>query len=128
MSEGEAGKLAHDLIADKSTALDTLSREELGIDPEELGGSAWEAGITSFFLFALGAVVPVAPFALFSGTLAVVVSLIASGMALFGIGALITLMTGRSVLYSGGRQLIFGLLAAGLTFGIGRLVGVVVGG
>ncbi len=128
LSEGEAGKLAHDLIADKSTALDTLSREELGIDPEELGGSAWEAGITSFFLFALGAVVPVAPFALFSGTLAVVVSLIASGMALFGIGALITLMTGRSVLYSGGRQLIFGLLAAGLTFGIGRLVGVVVGG
>ena len=93
-----------------------------------MGGSPWEAAITSFFLFALGAVVPVAPFALLSGTTAVVVSIILSGLALFGIGALITLMTGRGVLYSGGRQLIFGLLAAALTFGIGRIVGVTVGG
>jgi len=128
LSEAEAGKLAHDLIADKSTALDTLAREELGIDPEALGGSAWEAGVTSFFLFALGAIVPVAPFALLTGTAAVVTSLIASGLALFLIGALITLMTGRGVLYSGGRQLIFGLIAAALTFGIGRLVGGTVGG
>ncbi len=128
LPEEEAGKLAHDLIADQSTALDTLAREELGIDPQELGGSAWEAGVTSFFLFAIGAVIPVAPFALFTGTTAVIVSLIASGLALFGIGALITLMTGRGVLYSGGRQLIFGLIAAALTFGIGRVVGVTVGG
>ncbi len=91
LSEAEAAKLAHELIADPTTALDTLSREELGIDPQELGGSAWEAAIASFFLFALGAIVPVAPFALFSGSTAVVVSLVASALALFGIGAAITL-------------------------------------
>ncbi len=128
LSEEAASKLAHDLINDKATALDTLAREELGIDPRELGGSAWEAAITSFFLFAVGAIIPVAPFALLNGTAAVVVSVIVSGVGLFGIGALITLMTGRGILYSGGRQLIFGLLAAALTFGIGRLVGVTVGG
>ncbi|MFN8451834.1 MAG: VIT1/CCC1 transporter family protein [Anaerolineae bacterium] len=128
LSEDSAAKLAHDLVSDQSTALDTLAREELGIDPQELGGSAWEAAITSFFLFAVGAIIPVAPFALLTGMTAVIVSLVASGLALFGIGALITLMTGRSVLYSGGRQLIFGLLAAALTFGIGRLVGVTVAG
>ncbi len=128
LSEDSAAKLAHDLVSDQSTALDTLAREELGIDPQELGGSAWEAAITSFFLFAVGAIIPVAPFALLTSMTAVIVSLVASGLALFGIGALITLMTGRSVLYSGGRQLIFGLLAAALTFGIGRLVGVTVAG
>ncbi len=128
LSETEAAKLAHELIAEPSSALDTLSREELGIDPQELGGSAWEAAIASFFLFALGAIIPVAPFALFTGTLAVAVSLIASALALFGIGAAITLMTGRSVLYSGSRQVIFGLLAAALTFAIGRVVGVTVAG
>jgi VIT1/CCC1 family predicted Fe2+/Mn2+ transporter len=128
LTEDAAAKLAHELISDNATALDTLSREELGIDPQELGGSAWEAAISSFFLFALGAIIPVAPFALLSGTAAVVISVILSGAALFGIGALITLMTGRGVLYSGGRQLIFGLLAAALTFAIGKVVGVTVGG
>ncbi|MBI1258478.1 MAG: rubrerythrin family protein [Chloroflexi bacterium] len=128
LSEDAAGKLAHELISEPSTALDTLSREELGIDPDELGGSAWEAGITSFFLFAVGAIIPIAPFALLNGNWAVIASVILSGAALFGIGALITLMTGRSVLYSGGRQLIFGLIAAALTFGIGKIVGVAVGG
>ncbi|MEO8394604.1 MAG: VIT1/CCC1 family protein [Chloroflexota bacterium] len=128
LSEEAAGKLAHDLISDKSTALDTLSREELGIDPQELGGSAWEAAITSFFLFALGAIIPIAPFALFNGNWAILGSIILSGAALFGIGALITLMTGRGVLYSGGRQLIFGLIAAAFTFGIGKIVGVAIGG
>ena len=128
LSEDAAGKLAHELISEPSTALDTLSREELGIDPDELGGSAWEAGITSFFLFAVGAIIPIAPFALFNGQWAVIASVIISGAGLFGIGALITLMTGRGVLYSGGRQLLFGLIAAALTFGIGKIVGVAVGG
>lgn len=128
LSEADAAKLAHELLAEPQTALDTLSREELGIDPEELGGSAWEAAFASFFLFALGAIVPVASFALLTGTAAVVVSVIASALALFGIGAAITLMTGRSVWYSGMRQVIFGLLAAALTFVIGRVVGVAVAG
>jgi len=105
-----------------------LSREELGIDPDELGGSAWEAAITSFFLFAVGAIVPVIPFIFLSGTTAVIVSIIISAFGLFAIGAAITLMTGRSVLYSGMRMVLFGLIAAALTYGIGRLIGVSISG
>lgn len=122
-----AEELAKHIISGDS-ALDTLSREELGIDPEELGGSAWEAAITSFFLFAAGAIVPVFPFIFLSGMTAVIVSIIISAIGLFAIGAAITLMTGRSVLYSGMRMVIFGLVAAGLTYGIGRLIGVSIGG
>ncbi len=124
----QARALAERLIQDPAQALDTLAREELGIDPEALGGSAWEAAISSFCLFALGAIVPVLPFFFLAGHLAVEASLAASALALYGIGAAITLMTGRSVLVSGGRQVLFGLLAAALTFGIGKLMGVSLGG
>ena len=123
-----ARELAQQALADPEKGLDTLAREELGIDPEELGGSAWEAAITSFFLFAVGAIIPVAPFLWLHGTTAVLVSVAGSAVALFGIGALITVVTGRPVLVSGARQLLIGLLAAGLTFGIGKLLGVTVAG
>jgi vacuolar iron transporter family protein len=128
LPEEQARALATRIIGDQAGALDTLAREELGIDPEELGGSAWEAASTSFLLFALGAVGPVAPFAFLSGIRAVIVSGLVSAVALFGIGAAITLLTGRSVLYSGARQVVFGLLAAAITFGIGRLIGIAIGG
>jgi VIT1/CCC1 family predicted Fe2+/Mn2+ transporter len=124
----QARALAEKLAQDPAQALDTLAREELGIDPDELGGSAWEAAISSFCLFAVGAIVPVLPFFFLAGHLAVVASLAASTLALFGIGAAITLMTGRSVFVSGGRQVLFGLLAAAVTYGIGKLMGVTLGG
>jgi len=123
----EAEMLAGRLIENKDTALDTLAREELGLDPEELGGSAWEAAFTSFFLFILGAIAPVTPFVFLDGRAAILTSVIASAAALFLIGAIITLLTGRGVLFSGLRQLIIGLAAAAVTFGIGKLVGVAVG-
>ena len=123
----EADVLAAKLMGDRDHALDTLTREELGLDPEELGGSAWEAAVTSFFLFFAGAIAPVAPFVLLSGQAAVIGSLAASGAALFLTGATITLMTGRGVLFSGMRQLLIGMGAAAVTFGIGRLIGVTVG-
>ena len=116
------------LIASPANALDTLAREELGVDPEELGGSPWEAAITSFFLFAIGAVIPVSPFLFLSGMRAVVASLVVSALALFGIGAAITLMTGKRALASGIRQVLFGLGAAAATFFIGRLLGVALAG
>lgn len=128
LPEDQARELAARLIADPSAAIDTLAREELGFDPAELGGSAWEAAATSFLLFAVGAVIPVAPFALLAGNPAVIVSLLASALGLFGIGAAITLMTGRSVWASGFRQVLFGLAAAGVTFGVGRLIGVAIAG
>lgn len=128
LPEAQARSLAARMMADKGTALDTLAREELGIDPEELGGSAWAAAATSFFLFSLGAIVPVAPFMVLTGIPAVYASLLLSGLALFLIGAGITLLTGRSILFSGTRQVIFGFAAAGITFVIGRLIGVSLSG
>jgi VIT1/CCC1 family predicted Fe2+/Mn2+ transporter len=113
---------------DIGRAVDTLAREELGIDPEALGGSAWVAAGTSFCLFALGAIVPVAPFIVASGFPAVVASIVLSAVALMAVGAAITIVTGSSALRSGGRQVIFGMLAAAVTFGLGSLIGSAVHG
>ena len=123
-----ARALADRLMANRETALDTLVREELGIDPKDLGGSAWVAAGTSFTLFAAGAIAPVAPFFVSSGLPAVAASLVLSGIVLFAIGAATTLFTGRGAMFSGLRQLAVGLVAAGVTYGIGRLIGVAVGG
>ncbi len=127
LSEAQAKALANRLIGDKETALDTLAREELGINPEELGGSAWVAGGTSFLLFALGAIVPVIPFFALGGWAAIGASLGLSAAAMFLIGAGTTLFTGRGVIFSGLRQLAVGLAAAGVTYGVGRLIGVSLG-
>ncbi len=124
----QATQMAQKILQNKASALDTLAREELGIDPEELGGSAWEAAITSFILFAIGAVIPVLPYTFLEGTRAVLFSVIFSVIGLFLLGAAITLFTGRSIWYSGTRMVIFGMLAAAITFGIGKLIGISVMG
>lgn len=128
ISQLEAKKLAAAIIKDQPSALRTLSREELGIDPDSLGGSAWGASITSFVLFALGALVPLIPFIFFKEGGAATASLGFSAAALFLVGALITLFTGINAFYSGSRQLLLGLTAAGITYGIGRLIGTVIAG
>ncbi|MFM8319905.1 MAG: VIT1/CCC1 transporter family protein [Chloroflexota bacterium] len=128
LPRAEARKLAQKVFEDTDTAIDVLAREELNVDPAELGGSAWEAAFTSFFLFALGAIIPVAPFFLLSGLNAVAASMVFSAIGLFIIGSGITLFTGRSIWFSGTRQVLFGLTAAAITFGIGRLIGVNLGG
>jgi VIT1/CCC1 family predicted Fe2+/Mn2+ transporter len=128
LPEERARELAAQIMKNQDVTLDTLSREELGIDPGELGGSAWEAAITSFFLFAFGAVFPIFPYFFWSGMTAVYISLAVSSVGLFIIGAAITLMTGRNVFYSGFRQVLFGLAAAALTYGVGRVIGVTVAG
>jgi vacuolar iron transporter family protein len=128
LDEASAQALADKLMANKDTALDTLVREELGIDPDELGGSPWTAAGTSFGLFALGAIFPVAPFFFLDGWAALLASLAASGVALVLIGAGTSLFTGRPLLFSSLRQLAIGFAAAGITYAIGRLVGVELGG
>jgi len=128
LPEDRAREMASHMMADKNNILDTLAREELGIDPTELGGSAWEAAFTSFLLFALGAIFPIISFMFLNGNNAIFVSMAISALGLFMVGALITLMTGQKVLYSGIRQVLVGLAAAILTFGIGRLIGVSIGG
>jgi VIT1/CCC1 family predicted Fe2+/Mn2+ transporter len=127
IEQAEARRLADRIVrGDRTVALDAMTREELGIDPNELGGSAWVAALTSFALFALGASIPVIPFLLGSGTGAILVSAILAGTSLFGLGAAITILTGQNALISGLRQLGFGMAAAGVTFGIGTLLGAAV--
>ena len=127
LGEAEASKLATRLLSQKDVALDTLVREELGIDPKQLGGSAWAAAGTSFLLFSLGAIFPVAPFFVLSGSAAVLASLASAGLALAAVGAGTSLFTGRSVVFSATRQLAIGYAAALVTFGIGRLAGIALG-
>lgn len=124
----EAQQVAARLMADERAALDAMVREELGLDPSALGGSPYSAAGSSFLLFAMGAIVPIVPYLFTSGWLAVGLSIASAALALFTIGALITLLTGRGAMFSGTRQLVFGLLAAGVTYGLGRLVGRAVSG
>ncbi|MGE3856594.1 MAG: VIT1/CCC1 transporter family protein [Dehalococcoidia bacterium] len=122
----EAERLAYLIIGDPERALGTLAREELGIVPEELG-SPWIAGLVSFVLFAMGAIIPVIPFFFGAGVVAIGMSALLSSIGLFVVGAGITLLTGRNLVYGGVRQLVLGLLAAVLTFLIGSAIGDVTG-
>jgi len=106
----QARLLADQILENKESAVLTLAKEELGIDPEELGGSAWEAALTSFVLFTIGAIIPVIPFTFLSGMTAVFVSIGLSVLGLFGLGAIITLFTGKPVLFSGMRMVIFSVI------------------
>jgi vacuolar iron transporter family protein len=128
LSAPQAKALAERLLGDKATALDTLAREELGIDPDQLGGSAWVAGGASFLLFAAGAIIPVSPFFALDGTAGVGTGLALSACAMFAIGAVTTEFTGRGGLFSGLRQLAIGVAAAAVTYGVGKLIGVTLAG
>jgi VIT1/CCC1 family predicted Fe2+/Mn2+ transporter len=128
MSAADAQKLADKAFENPETAIDAIITEELGIDKEELGGSAWEAAIASFVLFSIGAIIPLYPFIFLDGNKAILLSIGSSVVGLFGIGAAITLLTGKSVLFSGFRQVAFGLAAAAVTYGIGTLIGVSLAG
>lgn len=122
--EAQAREMAREIMKDKSHAHDVLVREELGINAEELKGSAMEAAVASFILFAIGAIIPVIPFFFSGGINAVLMSAGMSAVGLFVIGSAITLFTGRNIWYSGFRQVLFGLGAAAVTYGIGTLIGV----
>jgi VIT1/CCC1 family predicted Fe2+/Mn2+ transporter len=122
----EAARIAQKLVNDPEHALDTLAREELGLNPAELG-SPWGAAASSFLAFAGGALIPLAPYLVLrdAGALPYVVG--ATAIALFAIGALLSLFTGRGAVASGLRMLALGGTAALVTHGIGRLFGVALG-
>ncbi len=122
--ESQAREMAKEIIRNKDHAHEVLVKEELGINAEDLKGSAFEASLASFLLFSLGAIIPVIPFFFTGGLQAVLFSTGLSALGLFLIGASITLFTGRGVWYSGFRQVIFGLAAAAVTFGIGKIIGI----
>jgi VIT1/CCC1 family predicted Fe2+/Mn2+ transporter len=119
----EATRIARRIFEDPEAALDMLVREELGLDPDELG-SAWGAALGSFVAFAVGAAVPVIPYLLGGGAVALAFSLGLSLAALFIVGAGVSLLTGRGLLFSGVRQLGIGLAAATVTYLIGAAIGV----
>ena len=119
----EADAIAARLFENPELALDTLIREELGLDPDELGSPYGAAG-GSFVAFAIGAVVPVVPYLLGSGTTAFVASIVLSLIALFAVGAAVSLLTGRGFLFSGIRQVLIGAAAAVVTFIVGSVIGV----
>jgi len=123
IAQPEAEALATRIISDRGVALETLAREELGLNPDELG-SPYRVAFSSFTAFASGAIIPVVPFLFGSGWLNFGVSVALSGIALFGIGAGVSLFTGRSSIYSGVRQLAIGAVAAAVTYTIGRLIGI----
>jgi VIT1/CCC1 family predicted Fe2+/Mn2+ transporter len=127
LPEHEASLLARRIIANPRTAIDTLAREELGLDPSELG-SPWVAALSSFSAFIIGALVPVIPYLFTSGSVAWMSSAILSGVALFMIGAVLSIFSARGPILSGLRMLGIGLLASAVTFGAGWLFGVTVAG
>jgi len=120
---GVARELVHEVMQDPELALETHAREELGIDPSALGRPYQAAG-SSFGTFAAGALVPLLPWLIGSGTAALMASVAAAAVAALAIGALIGVLSGRSKWRSALRQLAIGAIAAGVTYGIGRLVGV----
>jgi VIT1/CCC1 family predicted Fe2+/Mn2+ transporter len=125
LPEHEASLLARRIIANPRTALETLAREELGLDPAQLG-SPWVAAMSSFSAFVMGALVPVIPYLFASGPLAWGASALLSGLALFTTGVVISVFTARGPVISGLRMLAIGLLASAITYAVGWLFGVTV--
>ena len=123
LPEYEAAQLARRIIANPRTAIDTLAREELGLDPAQLG-SPWVAALSSFFSFVLGALIPVIPYLLTTGRVAWLASAAFSFAALFGVGALVSIFTARGPLVSGGRMVGIGILVSAITYAVGWLFGV----
>lgn len=119
----EAVRLGKSLIADPEHALKTLAREELGLNPDDLG-SPWGAALFSFVSFGAGAAIPLLPFVFVSGTASLIVAIALTGIALFAVGGMLSLFTGRGATYSGTRMLAIGAAAGGVTYMIGSLLGV----
>lgn len=124
LPRSEARRIAGVMMRDRKAALDTLAREELGIDPGELGGNPLTAAATSFALFTSGAIFPVLPFLALRGVWGIVGSTVASALGLSAVGVLTSLFNGRSPWFSAGRQVLFGCAVAAVTFGLGALLGV----
>ncbi len=123
----QARTVAAQLMADPDVALDTIAREQLGLNPEELG-SPRAAAAASFVSFAVGALLPIIPFLVLQGQAAILSAFALSGLGMFVVGALLSLFTARNPLLSGLRMLAIGLGAATVTYLIGRVIGISVGG
>jgi VIT1/CCC1 family predicted Fe2+/Mn2+ transporter len=122
LARPDAERLADKIMADREVALNTLAREELGLDPGQLG-SPWVAAVSSLLSFAIGAFVVVLPYLIGSGTAALGAAIGLALAAMFGVGATIGALNGRSAVKMGLRQMLVGALAAAVTYGVGHLIG-----
>ncbi len=127
LPEEDARRFAEHIFQDKEVALQTLVREELGLDKDGMS-SPWSAAGGSFVAFCIGAVIPVIPFLFGGGTMVLLTSFVASLVGLFVLGALVSLLSGRNMIFSGMRQVCIGAAAAIVTFIVGSLIGVNVAG
>ena len=123
----DAARIAPRVMEDPELALDLMARQELGLDPDELG-SPYGAAASSFASFGIGAVIPLLPFVLLAFGVALVVSVILSGLCLFAVGALAARLSDRPAFFGGARMLLIGAAAAAVTYGIGKLFGVTMAG
>lgn len=123
LPDADADRLARRILDDPDAALNTLAREELGIDPDDLG-SPWVAAGASFGAFAIGAALPLLPLMLITSKSAISVSAAVAAVALALVGACVALFTGESVWRSAARMLLIGMAAAAATFLIGHWFGV----
>ncbi len=123
-----ADQVATQLMLDPAVALDTHAREELGIDPGEGLGSPWGAAVSSFWMFCIGAALPLLPFVLMSDRAATVSSATLTGLALLVVGVVTAGLTGRSRWLSAVRQFAIGMGAALVTYLVGSSLGVNVAG
>lgn len=117
-----ASELVDEMMQNEDLALETHAREELGVDPEHLG-SPVQAAAASFVTFGAGAVLPLLPWFFSGGTGAALASVVIGAFAALTVGAVLGLFTSRSVVWSALRQLVVVVVAAGITFGIGRAIG-----
>jgi vacuolar iron transporter family protein len=117
-----ASDMVNEVMQDPDLALETHAREELGITPQSLG-SPWQAAAASFITFAVGAFIPLAPWLFTSGTTAVVLSIVLAAVASVIVGIVLARFTERSAAVSALRQLAVTVVAAGVTFGVGKAIG-----
>ena len=123
IEESQAKVIASALMADPNRALDTMAREELGLNPQDLG-SPWSAAISSLLAFALGALIPIIPILFSSGNISIILSAIFSSLALFIVGGIVSVASGKNIFVGAARMLLAGTLAATFTYGVGYLLGI----
>ena len=123
IEESQAKVIASALMADPNRALDTMAREELGLNPQDLG-SPWSAAISSLLAFALGALIPIIPILFSSGNISIILSAIFSSLVLFIVGGIVSVASGKNIFVGATRMLLAGTLAATVTYGVGYLLGI----
>jgi len=123
VSMEQARQIATDILQDPEHALNTLAREELGLNPDDLG-SPWGAALSSFVSFALGALVPLLPFVFGERTQPIPAIILLTGISLFFVGAVLSLFTGRGAMKGGVRMVLIGGSAGLIAYMIGTVLGI----